>query len=324
MHKQYFSVLTVSSLLLGGCVSTGTLSFSTPRVRADVHLEDDGECKGKIHPWYNPYPRTEQSVKSDDVINYGVSGALKLIDNYRITYQCAVRGLSNGRQLFEVPAALSLAGGATATALGAGPVVAIATGAGSATLSHGNSYYAPQMKAHIVNAAYSAVVCIQQEASGISTQAAISAAASVTGSDVNDAKVASSPNASITFKPQLQYYQMVSSALQQVDAILSDRLSTVGSYSASSIADDIRTLTKQVQDANAVKADPANATNPQAVQVQASATAIVAPAGTTPPAAGSPQAAQHAIAQSAVVNSILELNVLQPRLQICVQNAKAG
>ncbi|ATE63006.1 hypothetical protein [Rhizorhabdus dicambivorans] len=227
-------------------------------------------------------------VKKDEAkIGENVKAALQLVENYRIAYGCASGRLANGRQLFEVPAALALAGGTAAAAFGAGPGAAIGTGAAAATLGHGNSYYAPKQKARIVAAAHDAVVCIKQEASGVT-------AMTIEASEKKKAALQS-----VSFSPEFQYFQQVSSALQNIGAILADRLSSVGSYAPDAIAKEIVTLAKEAEEAKS---------NPAKKDAEATAKSLTS----------------NGSADETIVNGIVELAELQPRLKLCVLRAKAG
>jgi len=265
-----------ASTVVAGCAST---SFAPPSVNSAANLTNDDKCSG----------RTGSAIAARTVV-----GALDLIENYTIAYGCAARQLANGRQAFEVPSALALAGGAAAAAFGAGPDVAIATGAGASLFNHGNSYYAPKAKAHILSAAYNAVVCIKQEASGIT---AINVASSDPATNTVKARGLNDP--AVSFSPSLQYYQMVSAALQNVHSILAERLSSVGSYSPDAIAKEIQQLAqeKSEADANATKDD---------------ATTKARSLGLT----GNDE--------TAFATGVVQLAKLQPRLKLCVLAAKAG
>ncbi|AMK26093.1 hypothetical protein K426_25970 (plasmid) [Sphingobium sp. TKS] len=276
LMKQFLLCATFAlPLVLGGCATT---SFAPPRVHEDKAIAANGRCPaGK--------PSDEAAAIEPDV-----TGALQLVDNFRISYDCAFQQLANGRQVFQVPAALALAGGATAAALGAGPDAAIATGAGASLFNHGNSYYAPQDKARIVAAALDAIMCIKREASGISTQVQNGTApfASIVG------------GGTITLEPERQYFQLVSSSLQSVQAIVGERLMSVGSYSPSAIADEIRALGNKLDKAE----DPA-ASN--AVQASLRSVGLTSSTGL-----------------DAAVVSQIELQQLAPRLDLCTVRAKSG
>lgn len=271
MAKHRILFVLAGAQILAGCT---TLSFAPPAVEGAMIVSDTGRC-GKPS-------KTMIAART-------VNGALDLTENYRIAYGCAAAELANGRRYFEVPSALALAGGATATALGAGANVAIATGAGSAISSHGNSYFAPKAKAHILAGAFNAVVCIKQEASGIT--------ALNVGAGERALSLAGAP--SVTFSPEVQYYQLVSAALQNVHSILAERLSSIGSYAPDMLAKEIAQLAKEEEEAESPSAQ-------QAADKAAKALSL------------------NATADPAVATAIVEISKLQPRLKLCVIEAKAG
>ena len=283
MRKNFGQTMLLAlPLLTGGCA---TISFAPPAINSDKVVSADGKCLG-----------TESSTS---IVKNSVAGAQALIENYRVAYSCAGRKLADGRQFFEVPSALALAGGALAAALGAGPDVAIATGAFAATANHGNSYYAPKQKAHVVAAAHNAVVCIKQEAAGIpSINAAEAAAAPLNAALIEAGRGFGAVPPAVNFSPGNQYYQMVSASLESVDAILAERLSSIGSYSANAIATEIAALTKEKDEA---ESDDGTAATGNAKALGATGNA-----------------------QDVIINSELELGKLHPRLKLCVIQAKAG
>lgn len=263
-------------IALSGCATT---SFAPPSVYENKAAAADGKC-----------PVTEPT--GDDVDN-DVTGALLIVDNYRLAYNCAFRDLANGRQAFEVPSALALAGGATAAALGAGADVAIATGAAASVLNRGNSYYAPKNKAQIVAAALDAVICIKREASGVGGEVKNGAQPLV-----DLAKAAGA--GAVDLNPELQFFQLVTANLQTVHAILGERLMSVGSYSPSAIADDIRKLSEELAKAEA-------ATTTSNVRNELVSLKLA-------PADG----------LDAAVRSQVSLKELAPKLELCTLRAKAG
>ena len=266
--------------LLAGCATT---SFAPPRINNSTVLTDDGKCNG---------------TGSDSIAADTAAGARKLIDNYFVAYDCATRELANGRQAFEIPSALALAGGAAAAAFGAGPNVAIATGAGSALFSRGNGYYAPKAKAHMVSAGLSAVNCIKQEAIG-ATALNVTAGEKVAKDLKARLGIARAGDPALEFSPEAQYYQMVGAALRDIHAVLGERLGSIGSYSPDALASDIVDLAKKK---TAAESQP---TRDAAAQT---ASGMGLTDGEKP----------------AVVNAMVELAKLQPQLKLCVIRAKAG
>ena len=269
-------VPVIALAALSGCATT---SFAPPSVYEDKAVSADGKC-----------PVT---APTGNAVDQDVVGALQIVDNYRLAYNCAFRNLANGRQGFEVPSALALAGGATAAALGVGPDVAIATGAASAIFNRGNGYYAPKDKAQIVAAALDAVICIKREASGVGGEVKngvqpMTKLAAVVG------------GGSVDLDPELQYFQLVTANLQTVHAILGERLMSVGSFSPSAIADDIRKLSDELAKAESSATQTA---------VQNNLLSLGLTSGT---------------GLDAAVSSQLSLKELAPKLELCTLRAKAG
>jgi len=261
---------------LSGCATT---SFAPPSVYEDKAVAADGKC-----------PVTEPTGST---VGPNVTGALQIVDNYRLAYNCAFRDLANGRQAFEVPSALALAGGATAAALGAGADVAIATGATSSVFNRGNSYYDPKNKAQIVAAALDAVICIKREASGVGGE--------VKGGVQPMTKLAAlRGGGAVDLNPELQYFQLVTANLQTVHAILGERLMSVGSFSPSAIADDIRKLSEELAKAE-------DAATQMAVENDLMSLGLDSKNGL-----------------NAAVTSQISLKELAPKLELCTLRAKAG
>ena len=216
-----------------------------------------------------------------------------MIENFRLAYGCMTTELADGRQAFEVPSALALAGGAAAAAFGAGPDVAIATGATSALFAQGKAYYDPRARGHVVASALDAVICIKREASGISSKVAA-------GDAARTARFGAALSGSVDVPPQFQYYQMVTSSLHDVHSILTDRLQAVGKFSPSALADEISALAKKQQAAES----PANQ---QSTHAQFSSLGFTAQNGL-----------------AAVVEGSIALDALAPKLELCVVRAKSG
>lgn len=279
-HILFTSVVLVG---LSGCATT---SFAPPRV--DFHQEMTNASLGAD---------CRLIAGKGNNLPHDVSGARALIRNYFGAYECAMRATANGRQAFEVPAFLSLVGATTAVALGAGPNVAIAGGAGNSIFNAGNSYYAPREQTAILSDAFDAITCIQSEAVGISPTEIEAASEQQRLNRSMSAKVVGGGTVQVT--SEVQYYDMVSSKLGNVHAIATGRLAGRGSLNAGNVASEIETLVNKIREAEAAKDKP-------------------------PPTGG---AEAYGIAKASVVRSSelvqLELNVLEPKLAKCVVRAKA-
>jgi hypothetical protein len=231
---RFIQHATITSMLaLSGCATT---SFSPPVVNlkhpTTVGSQAQAKCAAQI---------VADQTRS---IDSNVAGARALINNFIYVYRCRAHSAANGRQWFEVPALLIAAGTVTAAAFGAGPDVAIAGGAGSAVLANGKGYYSPQQKAAIYDHALDALLCIKSEAVGVkSFDIAIS---ETFKNAVADGK--------IEVDPYDQYFDMISSALFSVERILSQRLSSTGTFDAAGLVAEIEAIKKKVDDAEAAKA----------------------------------------------------------------------
>ena len=274
--------LTACVLALSGCATT---SFAPPRVDHHQKITNDSlgaDCAVKV----GKGPELPENV----------AGARTLIRNYFDSYECAMRTTANGRQLFEVPAFLSLVGSTTAVALGAGPNVAIAGGAGNSIFTAGNSYYAPREQTAILSDAVDAIACIQTEAVGISP----TEIEAVSEQQKSFTRGRSGGGGTIEVTVENQYFDMISSKLANVHAIAAGRLAGRGSLNAGSIASEIEALVDKIRKAEQAKNDPP-ATNEAMTRALGPEADVVQLAKTVQ----------------------LDLNVLEPKLAKCVARAKA-
>ena len=222
-------IFTIGAMLaLGGCATT---SFAPPRVNMKKELQAN-ETQTFFGANCTPDPRNKQHR-----IDRDVNGALLLISNYILTYRCQADRAAEGRQFFEVPAFLSIAGAATATALGAGPIVAIGAGAASAVLDHSKSYYAPKDKAVVLNDGLDALLCIQNEAVGVdaftlqaigAVQTGGKAPANVEAKSGDDDVGNDADTAGVYISVERRYHEMIRSALISVERVVARRLSSAG------------------------------------------------------------------------------------------------
>lgn len=260
--------ITGCAFALSGCA---TLSFAPPQVRMDHSIEAKNN-----ETFFNAVCTPDQNPPTVRQIRPGVTGALRLIDNYILTYRCQRDRAAEGRQFFEVPAFLGMAGAATAAALGAGPIVAIAAGAASATLDHTKQYYAPQQKAKVFADGLQAMLCIQGEAVGVDpyvlkivSNAQDAAAGNKPPSDADlaqtitnstggkgngndlastaDKEAAAQAFVSVSYGRQ--YYETVRMALFSVEQAVAERLSTTGgAFNAEGLVAEIEKLNKKAKD----------------------------------------------------------------------------
>jgi hypothetical protein len=328
--------------VLSGCA---TLSFAPPQVRMDRQVYADNE-----QSFFNAVC-TPNHADDNPIILHNVEGALSLIDNYILTYRCQRDRAAEGRQFFEVPGFLALAGGATAAAFGAAPAVAIATGAGSAAFNSGKGYYAPQAKAKVLSDGVTAMLCIHNEAVGIDgpTLEAISDVQANSGEPKprskpkagNEARSGanrpgnpaddSGPGVGMT--AERQYFNMISTALWSVEQFVADRLSNSGKeFDMDGVQAQLDKLKKEVADttanantevaANSVIGAPAPAVATATDQHGNPIPDTASPAAKRKAAFGAAQAQLTAIGAKQVGETIIQLKTLKPKLDQCILKAK--
>lgn len=271
------SALIGPALMLGVLTSgCSTTSFAPPVVdlshQTRVVSERNRPCAAQI-------------VTGPDIMP-DADGARALIENFIYVYRCRAHDAANGRQAFELPQLLVAAGGAIAAAYGAGADAAIGTGGAAALLGAAKGYYNPQQKAAIYDHALDALLCIKTESVGV---AAFNVPVGIT----------EGPPSSITVSAERRYYDMVTAALFSVERILSQRLSTAGTFDPAGLISEIEAVGKKVDAAKAKK--------------DAEAAAMLTPEGRR-------LAALRAGAGGKDYE--LDLEVIQPKLQQCVLRAK--
>ena len=283
---------------LGGCA---TSSFAPPNVDLASATIGTGGGWGSCRP--------TAAVPAEHLGRDGAS-ARRLIDNFILVYRCRAHAAANGRQAFDVPALLVGAGAATAVAVGAGADVAIAGGAATALLNGGRTYYSPAVKAAIYDSALDALLCIKTEAVGVDALT-IDKVASVEKPAVS-ANQSGGAGTGVTVSSDDQYFSLVESALFSVERVLAQRLSKSGTFDAAGVVAEIKALVKDVEDKKA------------AAEKTAAAKAQTIVGATTVGGAHLFQlTGVTATADAARVEAaIVELAVLQPKLQQCVVRAK--
>ncbi|HEY5721452.1 MAG TPA: hypothetical protein VIT45_03930 [Allosphingosinicella sp.] len=321
-------------VLMAGCSLAGcaTTSFAPPAVNLENEMSSVGSNSSfgqRCMP--NERRRNDASVQ----ITEDVRGARKLIDNFILMYRCRAHSAANGRQAFEVPAFLSLAGAAAATAFGGGSDWGIAGGVGNSLFASGGKYYAAQRKAEIYDHALDALLCIKTEAVGIDgfTTEAIDdvqekgketnefIANAIGTGDEND------PEVSVGASDQ--YFDMVMAALLSVERVAAQRLSTSGTpFDAAGVVAEIEAL-------NEKKEEETEKGKPEAEEAADALTPPAEPVRDANEAPGafsmrvrSYQARTEALAPlrsvstAKLAETILKLRLLQPELQRCVVRAK--
>ncbi|HKT14533.1 MAG TPA: hypothetical protein VJR87_03920 [Allosphingosinicella sp.] len=328
------TALMAGVLLLPGCSS---LSFAPPRLKYDMDLRAEGGAASVLQ--YGCPAVMSAGGHSNLTIRRDVAGAQAMIDNFVLTYRCAAHSAANGRQYFEIPAFLALAGTSAAVAFGAGPDTAIAGGVGNALFTSGGKYFAPKDKAGILDHSLDALLCIKTEAVGIDAFAldAISNVEEASGATANAVLKAmrnGSESGEVTVSSSEQYFEMVVAALFSVERVTAQRLSAAGTpFDAAGVVAEIEALHK--------KTDPPPAEQEQeAAGADAAAEALIAPAAELPAtgsvlkgmqlesfnkaaaAAWSAKLALVSLPKTRISETILKLKDLQPKLQKCVIRAK--
>jgi hypothetical protein len=332
MRRILFS--SILTFLLAGCATT---SFAPPIVKMDKELtftRSQTTFNAVCTP--NPNDPTAQQIRRD------TDGALLLVNNFILTYRCQADRAAEGRQYFEVPGFLSTIGGVAAAAFGAPADVAIGTGAASAALNQGKSYYAPRDKAVVLNDGLDALLCIQNEAVGIDpyTLKTLSAAQEATGSGSTTTEpqpvVAGSPVQSapaddgpeIYVSSQRQYFEMVRTALFAVERVVAQRLSNAGTpFDASGVIAELEKLNKEVEEKKNEVPD-AKVAGEEAKKAAVPETSSEAGLGQPSiPASVLAQMSRTgaklaAVSDRQVGRTVIKLHVLQPKLDKCVLRAK--
>lgn len=326
-------LLASVSFALSGCA---TLSFAPPQVRMDREVVASGNC-------------TPNHADTNPLIRHDVDGALALINNFILIYQCQRDNAANGRQFFELPAFLGTAGAATAAALGAGPHVAIFAGAASATLDHTKQYYAPQDKAKVLSDGLKAILCVQARANGVDpyTLKTIAAAQTdnppkaqrpsgpgvrVLGVGPNGQPITvAEPEPSVEVSDAVTYYNMIEGALIAVADVVGERLSHAGTpFDAKGVIAEIEKLNKKEEtEATTPEAKDPGQTGQDAIDAVAP-TQIVStgPGGqriaTAVPTTNLSLSALRLAATPAgrVGTTVIKLNQLQTKLDQCIVQAK--
>lgn len=293
MKKSSVAIILLGAFGMSGC---STLSFAPPPVNIANEMEVEGSNLS-----HSRRCMPEQKLSGSDPIPIGkdAEGAMTLTNNFIYYYRCASHSAGNGRQAFEIPAFLTLVGTATAAAFGAGSDVVIAGGAANATLDGAKDYYAPMTKASIYDSALDAFLCIKSTAAGVQPFV-------IGGQNaVKTRDALAAANVEGYFEPERQYFELVSSSLFTVERIAADRIRSTGRYDPAGVVAQIQTLSQDVRDA---QSDENSTSNAQA------AGQIVQTQGAT----GGDTAQQ----KGAVTAAISGLDILQPKLELCVLRAK--
>ena len=343
-------LILMSSCSLAGCATT---SFAPP----SVNIENEMAAQGSNYSFGQRCMPNERLKDGKAIrIQEDVQGARKLIDNFIYMYRCRSHSAANGRQAFDVPGFLALAGTTAAGAFGAGADTAIAGTVGSSLFSQGGKYYASQKKAEIYDHSLDALLCIKTVAVGLDgyTLDAIDAVQKNAGNGVakalQEAVTGDDDGPKIPVTVSAQYFDMVSAALLSVERVAAQRLSSAGTpFDAAGVVSEFEKLKKEETDAAAeaepevteaaqqitdqAKADEGTSVTPvqlnQAIEqlnaMRGNEAIMSTPAGIGQLAGLKARIANAHLArqsQQNVETTLLKLRVLQPKLQQCVIRAK--
>lgn len=336
---RHILLTSVALVGLSGCATT---SFAPPQVRMDREVRATNS-----QTFFNAVC-TPSDLKNYPKIRRDTQGALLLISNYVLVYRCQADRAAEGRQFFEVPGFLAVAGGAVAAALGAGTNVAIGTGAASAILGQGKSYYAPKDKAVVLNDGVDALLCVQNEAVGIDayTLKALSNAQQATGvgtvgppaptvaGDETDTPNPPAPEGpEVYISAQRQYFEMVRTALIAVERVVASRLSNAGKqFDTAGVLAEMEKYKAEQKEAEA--GAPTVDGGGQAGETPATAGAVAKDAVKAVKADKGTMSAEEEATQTRAVQrleaipseqvgrTVIKLRALQPKLQQCILRAK--
>lgn len=293
-------LLAATALSLPGCATTSFAppSVSLPRTMSAGSL--DRHC----------------AFVSNNDVTTDVDGALKLIVNYVAAYRCARDVAANGRQLFQLPSFIALAGAAAAAAFGAPPDVAIAGGVVNQVFTSGNNYYAPVEQAQILRDAVDAMNCINSEAVGMTAMTRLQRVSATLSTPAGRTMLGIGIGGStVQVTAERRYFNMVASALLAVENTAAQRLSRRGTFDAAGIAAQIEQLAKKIRDQQTA-ADHANLLSEQ------SAAAVRTAAQTPGITAALLRQALRTEALADANAADLDLSVLQPKLDQCALRAQ--
>jgi hypothetical protein len=311
-------ILLASSALIfvSGCATT---SFAPPIVNMDKELGFT-----RTQTFFNATCTPNDNVTDAKNIYRTTEGALLLINNFILTYRCQAHRAAEGRQFFEVPGFIAAAGGATAAALGAGPNVAIGTGATNAVLGQGKSYYAPKDKAVVLDDGLDALICIKNEAVGIDayTLDAISDVQEEAGPPETRRAVAPGEpdnGPEIIISAERQYFDMVQASLFSVERVVAQRLSASGTpFDADGVIAEIEALKKKIDEAK----DESQTPEQEGENVLDTPAPEAGRGIESTNKANAAKAKLRAAGAYQVGQTIIKLRTLQPKLQQCILRAK--
>jgi hypothetical protein len=255
-----------------------------------------------------------------NTIGADVEGARRLINNYVLSYRCAMAKAANGRQLFQLPAFAAAMAGVTAAALGASPEVAVLAGAAVSTANSGNSYYVPREKSGIFNKGLDALICIQMESVGVTSfsfENSLAGARAARHSLGDD---------EIELPLERQYFELVAGAAYSVERLMVLRLNNVGNFDSAGVIAQLEKLNDEI--ANARK--PPQDDTPQGVTPADEALRTLVETARANPQLPANRALLERVVEDSFVKAMvraertarISLTELKPRLEQCVLRAK--
>ncbi|SIN59976.1 hypothetical protein SAMN02745824_0514 [Parasphingorhabdus marina DSM 22363] len=236
-----------------------TLSFAPPSVESHYRTTASGvDCAPRLIKTIGKKPgqKANQATSTENHIPIPqdtVDGARQLTDNFIFAYRCAAKGAANGRQSFEFPALIAAIGAPAVAALDGNPDATVAAGITSAALSAGNGYYGPQQKANILLSGVDALTCIKTVAVGIDPLS-VKVGEMLTGNGNSEAQNTKLLNDSANGKSTIeipysvQYFDLIYSALLNVDRVVAHRLNNEIVYDAAGVIAQVKELKREEQE----------------------------------------------------------------------------
>jgi hypothetical protein len=227
-------LLTTPLLMLSACATT---SFAPPTLKYDMNFDYGSGLTNVNYGCPGPgAPATTLPVKRD------IQGAQQMIDNFVLSYRCAGRQAADGRQFFEVPSFLILTASAAATALGASPDVAIVATGANAVLNAGNAYYVPKEKAAVIDQSLDALLCVKTESVGVDAFTTIKPPPSDDKRTADLIAQQTQELGEIQIRTAERYFDMIASALLQIERATAQQLRDIGDFDARAAASEIEKL----------------------------------------------------------------------------------
>lgn len=276
----------------------------------------------RCRPEEKEIPKTATNPDGVSKILPNATGAISLADNFIYEFRCASHSAGNSRQAFEVPGMLAGIGAATALALGAGSNVAIGGAAATSLADGSKDYYAPITKAEIYGSALDAFLCIKSTAVGVSPFM-ISGEKAIGAKATTLKGAAAKPAGASYFSPERRYFELVSTALFTTERIAASRLRNSARYDAAGVVSQLKDKLNEIEEA---ESDDNTEENERTAAELTSGSIVVETEGVDPDT-GSQNTTTKVRTDPAgdaavVADSLNQLDVLKPQLDICILRAK--